>query len=580
VDKYKIMSKHYMVALLICTLNCFAFSQIIYQNTATTTGLNYSVGTPYLGSGPSFVDFDNDGWDDLTFASGDGQSVKFFKNNNGDFTEIDLNLTSINYQTKQINWVDFDNDGDKDLFVTSNTNGNRLFENTGSLNLQDITATTGFPLGNIFTNGASWADYNNDGFLDVFLCSKDATTETSTPNFLYKNNGDGTFVDVSNSAGIDSDKHLTFCSVFLDINNDGWQDIYTSNDKGNNLNQLYKNNGDGTFTEIGFSSGTNLGINAMSTTVGDYNNDGWIDIYVTNGGNAVLLVNNGDETFTDQAVNTGCEHGGFTWGAVFLDADNDSDLDLYASSSLYNIPSINTSVMYERLSDGSFQIPNNAGFANDENQSYCNAIGDFNNDGLSDVIVTNSNNQTVDLWENLNDENNSWLKIKLEGTQSNKDGIGARIELSANNILQYRQSHNGEGYMSQNSQTMIFGLHTSNLVDYLKINWPSGIEDIFYNIDINQTLNIVEGSSTLSISELDTSKLNMYPNPVTNTLFITCKKDILMYNISNILSQEIYSSKAQDTNESIDFSSYESGVYFVNITFQDNTKITKKVIKD
>ncbi len=573
------MSKHYMVLLLICTLNCFAFSQIIYQNTATTTGLNYSSGTPYLGSGPSFVDFDNDGWDDLTFASGDGQSVKFFKNNNGDFTEIDLNLTSINYQTKQINWVDFDNDGDKDLFVTSNTNGNRLFENTGNLNLQDITISSGFPIVNIFTNGASWADYNNDGFLDVFLCSKDATTETSTPNFLYKNNGDGTFVDVSDSAGIDSDKHLTFCSVFLDINNDGWQDIYTSNDKGNNLNQLYKNNGDGTFTEIGWSSGTNLGINAMSTTVGDYNNDGWIDIYVTNGGNAVLLVNNGDETFTDQAVNTGCEHGGFTWGAVFLDADNDSDLDLYASSSLYNIPSINTSVMYERLSDGSFQIPNNAGFANDENQSYCNAIGDFNNDGLSDVIVTNSNNQTVDLWENLNDENNSWLKIKLEGTQSNKDGIGARIELSANNILQYRQSHNGEGYMSQNSQTMIFGLHTSNLVDYLKINWPSDIEDIFYNIDINQTLNIVEGSSTLSISELDTSKLNMYPNPVTNTLFITCKKDILMYNISNILSQEIYSSKALDTNESIDFSSYKSGVYFVNITFQDNTKITKKVIK-
>lgn len=252
--------------LFFFTLSPKIFGQISFQNSAANTGLNYSAGTPYLGSGVSFVDFDQDGWDDLSFASGPGQPVKFFKNNAGVFSEIDLGLINLNYQTKQINWIDFDNDGDKDLFVTSNTHGNKLFENTGGLIFLDITTTSGFPINNVFTNGASWADYDNDGFLDVFLCSKDATTQTTTPNFLYRNNGDGTFSNVSTTAGIDSDNHLTFCSVFIDINNDGWQDIYTSNDKGYNLNQLYKNNGDGTFTEIGASSGTNLGINAMTTT--------------------------------------------------------------------------------------------------------------------------------------------------------------------------------------------------------------------------------------------------------------------------------------------------------------------------
>jgi len=486
----------------------------------------------------------------------------------------------LNYQTKQINWVDFDNDGDKDLFITSNTDGNRLFENTGNLTLTDITSTSGFPLTNIFTNGASWGDYDNDGFLDVFFCSKDATTQTTTPNFLYKNNGDGTFTDVSIPAGIDTDKHQTFCSVFLDINNDGWLDIYTSNDKGYNINQLYKNNGDGTFTEIGASSGTDLGINAMTTTVGDYNNDGLVDIYVTNGGNTVLLVNNGNETFSDQAELSGCEHGGFTWGAVFLDADNDTDLDLYVSSSLYNIPSINTSVMFERLDYNSFQIPTNTGFQNDENKSYCNAIGDFNNDGLADIIVTNADNQNVDLWQNLNADNNNWLKIKLEGTLSNRDGVGSRIELSANNTPQFKQTHNGEGYMTQNSSSIIFGLSNVNIVDYLKIDWPSGTQDIFYNLDIDQTLNIVEGSSTLSVDEFTNSDLNIFPNPVKDVLFVNTSKEIINYSILNILSQSIYETNITPPNNAIDFSQFKSGVYFLVTTFNDQSQIIKKIIKD
>ncbi|MEY8849934.1 FG-GAP-like repeat-containing protein [Psychroserpens sp. XS_ASV72] len=556
-----------------------SFSQINFQNNATLLGVNYTSGNPYLGSGVSFVDFDNDGWDDLSFASGDGQNLRFYKNNNGTFTPITL-LGPINYETKQINWVDIDNDGDKDLFIGSATNGNKLFENLGNLNFQDITFSSGLPTINIYTNGASWGDYDNDGFLDVFLSNKGATSDIMVPNYLYKNNGNGTFTNVSAAAGIDADSHQTFCAVFIDINNDGWQDIYTSTDKAYNLNQLYRNNGDGTFTEIGFESGTDLAFNAMTTTVGDYNNDGWIDIYVTNVGNTALLVNNGDETFTDMAVATGCEHGGFTWGAVFMDADLDTDLDLYVSSSSFNMPSANTSVFYEKLSNGTFQIPSNIGFANDEKPSFCNAIGDINNDGYPDLVVTNSYNQTIDIWENLSSTTNHWLKVNLEGSISNRDGIGASIEISVNGEKQYRQVQCGEGYLTQNSSSEFFGTGQFTTIDYVKVRWPSGIEDIITNLNADQALNIVENSSNLSIYEVDNTSIEIYPNPVNNILNVNSEIPISELKLYNILQEEILKMTPKSLQYKIDLSSLNSGVYFLHVSSGNQKSLTRKIIKN
>jgi hypothetical protein len=396
---------------------------------------------------------------------------------------------------------------------------------------------------------------------------------------LFKNNGNGTFTDVSSIAGIDADSHQTFCSVFLDINNDGWQDIYTSTDKAYNLNQLYKNNGDGTFEEIGLSSGTNLAFNAMSTTVGDYNSDGFIDIYVTNGGNTALLVNNGDETFSNQSVSTGCEHGGFTWGAVFLDADLDTDLDLYVSSSLYNIPSINTSVFYEQSSGGLFQIPNNVGFVGDEKQSYCNAIGDINNDGYPDIVVTNGDHQNVDIWENQSTASHHWLKITLEGTLSNRDGIGSTIELSINGQKQFRQTQCGEGYLTQNSSTEFFGLGQNSTIDYVKVKWPSGIIDILENLNADQTINIVENSNSLSIKDDYISFVTVYPNPTNETVTLQSKNSLYKVSVFNALSQQVLSQYLTQKKYDLNLSHLKTGVYFLHVTDSENRTQIEHIIK-
>ena len=342
---------------------------------------------------------------------------------------------------------------------------------------------------------------------------------------------------------------------------------------------MYRNNGDGTFTEIGFASGTNLAFNAMTTTVGDYNNDGWIDIYVTNGGNTALLVNNGDETFTDMAVLTGCEHGGFTWGAVFMDADLDADLDLYVSSSLYNLPSINTSVFYEKLNTGAYQIPNNIGFIGDEKQSYCNAIGDINNDGYPDLVVTNGNYQTVDVWQNMSSTSNHWLKVSLEGTTSNRDGIGAYIEISVNGEQQYRQVQCGEGYLTQNSSTEFFGVGQNTTIDYLKVTWPSGAVDMLNNIPADQLINVVENSSSLSVSEFDQNELRFYPNPVNDILNIASEIELSEIKLYNVLQQEVMRVDAGELN-TIDFSSLNSGVYFLHVLSDSEATVVRKIIKN
>jgi len=308
--------KHSFLLIFIFTY-VVSFSQISFQNRAVELGIDFICGTTSDGTGITFFDFDNDGWDDITLATADGKDLEFFKNNNGVFSSISLNIPSLNYQTKQVNWVDFDNDGDKDLFVTSKTSGNKLFENTGNLNFVDITLTSGFPTENMFTYGASWGDYNNDGFLDVFISNRDEVL-FETPNFLYKNNGDGTFTDVSNIVGLHTDSHSSFCSAFFDFNNDGWQDIFVANDRNIFENYLYKNNGDGTFTDIGMSSGVGFLMDAMSATICDFNHDGWQDIYITNTfvGNK-FMKNNGDETFTDIAESSGTIFEAIAWGAVF-----------------------------------------------------------------------------------------------------------------------------------------------------------------------------------------------------------------------------------------------------------------------
>ena len=344
----------------ICTLN----SQVFFANQSNIVGITEDTGIVSMGGGVSFVDYDDDGWDDITLATGDNESIQFYKNYDGFFVQELLLPVDLNFQNKSINWVDYDNDGDKDLFVTSQTDGNRFYERLSDNSLVDRTISAGFVTENMFTFGASWGDVNNDGCLDVYLSNyKEGTTIT---NYLYKSNCDGTFTEVTDEIGLTNTPALTFCSGFFDFNNDSWQDIYIANDKVGQ-NHLYKNNGDGTYLDVSQSSGTDLIIDAMSVTIDDFNSDGYLDIFITNTpndvavtfGSTVLLRNNGDETFSNISESSGAQLNSWSWGASFFDAENDADLDLYVSCSYDGSNGFPSYGYYENKEFETFEIIGN-----------------------------------------------------------------------------------------------------------------------------------------------------------------------------------------------------------------------------
>lgn len=554
-----------------------ANAQLNFVNRADELNLDVHTGNSQFGNGVSVHDFNGDGLDDISMATSQALPIFVYKNTGSTFELQDLNLPQNISQIKQINWVDIDNDGDKDLFLTSNESGNRLYENDGTLNFTDITASSGMPQGNLYTAGASWGDYNNDGFLDLFLSNKDDNLVRG--NLLFKNQGNSTFIDVTVNSGINPDAMLSFCAAFFDFNNDGYQDIYIANDRTNFTNVLYKNNGDGTFLDLSADSNTNIAIDAMSVTIGDYNNDGFFDIYVTNtpSGN-VFLKNNGDESFTDVTSVTDTSFGSVAWGAVFLDAENDMDLDLYVSGSFTGSdPALLSSAFYRNNNDDTFALSDDCGFVGDNSRSFANAIGDFNNDGLPDIVVNNSVNNTMFLWENQSVTTNNYLKVKLQGTQSNSDGIGSVIEISIGGEKQFRYTLNGEGYLGQNSAYKIFGLGNASKVDYIKVKWLSGVVDVFNNVSANQNITIVEDSNTLSINSFVSKTPSIFPNPAKDYIVFNHIKTDMFVTVYNILGQKMAEIEATSLiNNRLDISKYSKGVYLVKL----GDEVTLKFIKD
>ena len=558
--------------------NTHLSAQLFFTDNASSLGITITENSSSVLGGVSFFDYDNDGWDDITFASKSSALVKFFKNNAGTFVEQTFNFQVISH-SKQVLWVDFDNDGDNDLFVTRVDNYNLLYENDGNFNFTNITYSAGLPtIGTKYTYGASFGDYDNDGYLDLFLSNKD--DQFIIPNQLYKNNGDGTFTDISTSAGISPVGHLSFCSVFFDFNNDGFQDIYISNDRVANANILYKNNGDGTFDDVSYSSGTSIGANAMSTTIGDYNNDGYLDIYVTNTveGN-YLLKNNGNETFTDVAVATGTSFNSIGWGANFFDADNDADLDMYVSSMINNSATgLLTYAMYEQNPMETFTIPTNAGFGSDSYVSFANAIGDVNNDGFSDFVVANQAPDNHSVWVNQGNTNN-YLKIKLEGIVSNKNGVGSWIEISINGNKQYRYTCIGESFLGQNSATEIFGLGSATNVDYVKVTWLSGTVDVLNNVSANQTIDIQEGN-TLNTIDSKVNTINIYPNPTNGQVELKNLNLDVKVDVFNMMGKLLFTEEVNTTKNTINLDNYSNGIYLLKITNGKQIEFKKVVLNN
>lgn len=575
----KFRFKEVVVIILAVFAIQFTNAQIAFSDDAVSLGVDLTYGTSFYGGGVSFVDFDGDGWDDLSFTSEDGQDLYFFKNNGGSFTPITFTGVSHTGRTKQIQWVDYDNDGDKDLFVTAMIGANKFFRNDGGMSFTDISSTVGLFQDDKDTYGASFGDIDNDGDLDVFISNRDETG-MSQHNYLYRNDS-GTFTDVTSSAGIILTNELSFCASFFDFNNDGYQDIYVSNDKSTTTNRLYQNDGDGTFTDVSASSGAGIMIDAMTTTIGDYNNDGWFDIYVTNTpthGN-FLLKNNGDGTFTNVASDSGTAMNSFAWGASFLDADHDGLLDLFVSSSMDgSVGSFLSSAFYHQQTVENFVIPSNIGFQNDENESYSNAIGDIDNDGKPDIAVSNDTDKN-NLWHNTSTNSNNWFKVKLEGVTSNKDGVGNVIEVRADGASQYRYTLAGEGYLGQNSAYEFFGLGASTTIEYVKVTWnATGQVETINNPSINQAITIQEGNGILSTPSQELINFSVFPNPSNNGVFNISSQEtelkVQVFDIAgrNVLNQAI-------TQNVLDISSLNQGIYIAKFSSNEGAK-TLKLVKN
>ena len=388
-------------------------------------------------------------------------------------------------------FADFDGDGDLDLFVGMDTGAaNRLFVNDGFGSFTNRAGAAGV---NDLScaKGVAFADYDNDGDLDFFVASWDG------PNVLYQNNGDATFTDQTVFARVEYTGKSSG-ATWGDFDNDGHLDLYIANDFGTG-NVLYRNNGNETFTDVSLASGTNLSMLAMGIAIADYDHNGYLDLYITNApvGNA-LLHNNGDGTFTDVAKSKGVFVQRNGWGTVFFDCDNDGDDDLYVvNQTAAGGTQDSENMLFENVGGTFADISASSGVA-DQRPGYGMAVGDYNNDGYYDMFVQNcsssGNPAPMSFYENTTSGNN-WVKFQTVGTQSNRDGIGARLTVTTGSLTQIKEVSGGSSYLSQNSLEVGFGIGEATSLDVLNVRWPSGIVDVYQNLPINQTRTLTEGET-------------------------------------------------------------------------------------
>jgi hypothetical protein len=473
-----------------------------FFNSAPAQNIYYTdEGADNYGSGVSFFDFDNDSWDDITLAK-ENDSIIFYKNFDGIFEVLPLGIY-VGGEIKHAIWVDYDNDGDNDLFISIHDAPCRLYNNDGFFNLIDVSIQAGLQNTSASNYGASWGDFDKDGYLDLYLCRLPDLPGGGNPieaNALFKNNGDGTFTNIAVQAGVDDGIKNSFQAVWLDYDKDGWPDLYVINDRSLYHNSLYKNNGNGTFTDVTVQTGTqDTTANPMTNTVADFDEDGDLDIFMTNTGYADvcrLMVNNNGTNFSEMAASYGIANDEFTWGAAWFDAENDSDLDLIVACDSVGYDTrtylyINTGQQLFVEASQSFQ-------SSYIGSSRAVAIGDVSNDGKADIFMTNANGFYSYLWENTGINTNNFIKITLKGTVSNKMAIGSWIYVYAGNKRFTHYTLCGENYLGQSSQNHIFGLGQNMSIDSVVVNYPSGIIDTYYNLNVNGKYYLIEGETSLN----------------------------------------------------------------------------------
>lgn len=501
------------------------------------------------GSGVAFFDYDNDGWLDIFVVNGtrlemadlNGETpTNHLYRNNGDGTFADVTAKAGLTRTGWGQGVctgDFDNDGFEDLFVTY-WGQNVLYRNNGKGTFTDVTAKAGLSgPKRRWGSGSAFVDYDRDGDLDLFVANyldfdpKVWPLPESGPclykgimascghkgmpgsaNLLYQNNGDGTFTDVAEKAGITKTSGRYSLGVLVaDFNNDDWPDIYVANDLAPSA--LYRNEKNGKFTDIGIEAGCAYSIDGkvqagMGVAAGDYDGDGLLDIFKTNFSDdtSSLYRNLGKDSFDDVTfpAGVGVNTRWLGWGCGFFDMENDGWLDiLLVNGHIY--PEVEQlkghagyrqrKVLYHNNGKGRFEdFTDKIGGAIAElNSSRGCAFGDFDNDGDLDIVI-NPVNSVPELIRCDSDSKNNWLTLKLIGTKSNRSGIGARLKLT----IEGRQPmidevRSGGSYYSQNDQRIHFGLGKVGKVKSLEIRWPSGKVDSLSDLPINRIVQIKEG---------------------------------------------------------------------------------------
>ena len=498
--------------------------------------------------GVGFIDCDNDGKLDILMVG--GSNVDHYRQNGGDpmirlfHQDENLHFTDITEAAgltrkgwgMSVSVMDFDNDGWQDIYVTG-YGGNVLYRNLGNCKFEDVTEKAGVRVGG-YSMGAAWADYDRDGYVDLFvpryldfdmnkLPTYDAENKgcefrgvsmecarrghSGQTDFLFHNRGNGSFEDVSKKAGVDDPgTYLGMQAIWADYDNDGWPDLYVTNDGGPNY--LYRNKHDGTFEDVSLLSGAALSLTGqeragMGVDFGDFDRDGKLDIYVTNYTEESdgLFWNEAEKGFLDIADSAGISQPTYFWvgwGAGFFDMDNDGWLDIFvAHGHVYpQMDAIRRGAPYKEP----VQL-----FRNNRNRTFTDitrlagldqlppasrrgvAFGDVNNDGKVDILMLNVAGPPT-LLINRSETSNHAVLFKLIGTKSNKAAIGARVTVVAGGLSQIAEVRSGSSYLSQNDLRLHFGLGKETSMTTVEIAWPSGKKEIYRDLAADLIYTIVE----------------------------------------------------------------------------------------